>query len=458
MNIGSEQVVRMRVCVIGTGYVGTVTAACFAHLGHDVIGLEQDPDKVALLESGELPFVEPECGTLLRNGIGSERLRFTDNYEDAIPESDVVFICVGTPLTETGDANVEALRDVVTSLAPLIGDRFKTIVTKSTVPVGSGDWITMLIEDAMSPTQLRMRNFGVVSNPEFLREGSAVEDFLYPDRIVLGSSSEDALDQVALLYDPIIRQSFSAGRAELVPVPLIRTTLESAEMIKYAANAFLATKISFINEIANICERIGGDVVQVAEGIGLDRRIGNTFLRAGIGWGGSCFRKDILALTRTAEEYGYTPTLLHSAVEVNEAQRLGVIRKLQDELKILKGKRIGLLGLSFKPDTDDLRDAPSLTLIERLYNAGCRVGVTDPVVTSVGEPLDSVVTFHTNVEDLADGADALVLVTEWPEYRELDLEKLSKLMRTRVIVDGRNAFDGDEVRRAGFRYVAVGRA
>ncbi|MCC7077197.1 MAG: UDP-glucose/GDP-mannose dehydrogenase family protein [Acidimicrobiia bacterium] len=448
----------MRVCVIGTGYVGTVTAACFAHVGHDVVGLEQDPDKVAKLKAGELPFVEPDCATLLGDGLDAGRLRFTESYEDAIPESDVVFICVGTPLTETGDANVDALRDVVTNLAPLIGDRFKTIVTKSTVPVGSGDWITMLIEDAMSPSQVRMRNFGVVSNPEFLREGSAVADFLYPDRIVLGSSSQDALDQVALLYDTIVRQDFTDAHADLAPIPLIRTTLESAELIKYAANAFLATKISFINEIANICERIGGDIEQVAEGIGLDRRIGNAFLSAGIGWGGSCFRKDILALTRTAEEYGFTPTLLRSTVDVNEAQRLGVIRKLQDELKILKGKRIGLLGLSFKPDTDDLRDAPSLTLIERLDNAGCRVGVTDPVVTSLGEPFDGVVTFHTDVEDLADGVDALVLVTEWPEYRDLNLDKLAARMRTKVIIDGRNALDGDAIRRAGFRYVGVGRS
>lgn len=448
----------MQVCVIGTGYVGTVTATCFAHIGHDVVGLEQDDEKVAKLRDGILPFVEPKCEALMRQGLTSGRLRFTNDYADAIPAAELIFICVGTPLGTTGDANVEALREVATNLAHHMSDDVtKTVVTKSTVPVGSGDWITMLIEDSMTPSEMQRRHFGVVSNPEFLREGSAVDDFLYPDRIVLGSSSQDALDQVSIAYDPIIHQHFANGQAELAPIPLVRTTLESAEMIKYAANAFLATKISFINEIANICERIGGDVEQVAEGIGLDHRIGHAFLQAGIGWGGSCFRKDILALKRTAEEYGYRPQLLDAALDVNDAQRLGIIRKLQDELKILKGKRIGLLGLSFKPDTDDLRDAPSLTIIERLYTAGARVAATDPVVTKLDDHYVAMVRISPDIEDIADGADALVLVTEWPEFRDLNFDKLAKLMRTKLIVDGRNALDGNEVRQAGFRYVAMGR-
>jgi UDPglucose 6-dehydrogenase len=446
----------MRVCVIGTGYVGTVTAVCFAHVGHDVVGLEQEPDKVAKLKAGVLPFVEPGAEKLLAEGLDAGRLCFTDDTAKAVTDAEFVFICVGTPLTPSGEADVEALRQVATSIAPHLNGGLKVIVTKSTVPVGSGDWITMLIEDNLPPGDSRRGSFGVVSNPEFLREGSAVEDFLFPDRIVLGSSSTEALDLVAALYAPIVAQSFTDGRKEIAPVPLIRTTLESAEMIKYAANAFLATKISFINEIANICERIGGDIEQVAEGIGLDNRIGSSFLRAGIGWGGSCFRKDILALQRTAEEYGYYPKLLDAAVDVNSMQRLTVVRKLQEELKILKGKRIGLLGLSFKPHTDDLRDAPALTLIERLHAAGARVTVYDPVVNDVGT-LNSYVRFAETALDLAEGADAIVLVTEWPEFVDLDWRKLADVMRTPVVVDGRNALEPDTLRSYGIRYIGVGR-
>ncbi len=446
----------MRVCVVGTGYVGTVTAACFAHVGHDVVGLEQDPAKVASLREGVLPFVEPGAEDLLREALAGGRLRVTADTADAVGTAEVVFICVGTPLTPSGEADVEALRVVATSLAPHLQDDFKVVVTKSTVPVGSGDWITMLIEDAQTPANRAKDNFGVVSNPEFLREGSAVEDFLYPDRIVLGSSSPAALERVAALYEPVVHQTFPGARPELAPVPLIRTTLESAEMIKYAANAFLATKISFINEIANICERIGGDARQVAEGIGLDHRIGRDFLHAGIGWGGSCFKKDILALQRTAEEYGYTSELLQATVEVNRRQRLVIVQKLQEELKILKGKRIGLLGLAFKPHTDDLRDAPSLTIVERLQAAGASVAVHDPVVTDIG-PLNELVRFAADPVDLATGADAVVLVTEWPQYGDLDWDKIAAAMRTGVVVDGRNALDPAAVEAAGLRYRGIAR-
>ncbi|MFN8105391.1 MAG: UDP-glucose/GDP-mannose dehydrogenase family protein [Acidimicrobiia bacterium] len=446
----------MRVCVIGTGYVGTVTAVCFAHVGHEVVGLEQDHDKLAKLEKGVLPFVEPGTESLLEEGLDAGNLRFTDDVADAVSASEVVFICVGTPLTPSGDANVDALRSVATSLAPHLHGEYKAIVTKSTVPVGSGDWITMLIEDATAPDQRGGHSFGVVSNPEFLREGCAVTDFLFPDRIVLGSSSQKAIDIVSQLYEPVVDQTFAEGKPDLAPVRLIKTSLESAEMIKYAANAFLATKISFINEMANICERIGGDIDQIAEGIGLDHRIGEAFLNAGLGWGGSCFRKDILALKRTAEEYGYSPQLLQATVEVNLLQRMTVVRKLQEELKILKGKRIGLLGLAFKPGTDDLRDAPALDLIERLHNAGSRVTVYDPVVTDLGQRNEHV-RFADSVEDLAEGADALVLVTEWDEFRGLDLADLGPRMRTRLVVDGRNAIDPDAAAEAHFRYLGVGR-
>jgi len=444
-----------RVCVIGTGYVGTTTAICFAHVGHQVIGLEKDLDKITKLKAGILPFVEPGAEPMLKDCLQAGNLRFTDNPSEAISSSEIIFICVGTPLSATGEADVEALRSVVTSIAPHTTTGYKTIVTKSTVPVGSGDWITMLIEDSLPTQEKSTSTFGVVSNPEFLREGVAIHDFLFPERIVLGSSSPISITQVTKLYDPILQQSFPGGQEEIKP-RLIQTTLESAEMIKYAANAFLATKISFINEIANICERIGGDIAQVAEGIGMDERIGQQFLNAGIGWGGSCFGKDIMALIRTAEEYGYSPQLLEATVNINQFQRTQIIRKLQDELKILKGKRIGLMGLSFKPNTDDLRDAPALTLIDRLQNTGARVSVFDPVVTDLGKRNAHVV-FAQNVIDLATGADALVLVTEWNDFSDLDWDKIGDLMRTRLLIDGRNAFHPETVQAAGFRYVGVGR-
>ncbi len=460
----------MRVCVIGAGYVGTVTGACLAHIGNDVIGLELDSAKTAKLSAGELPFVEPDCQELLEQGLASGRLRFTTVPDEALSDAEVIFVCVGTPLTESGEASTDALREAALSIAPhLRGDNEKIIITKSTVPVGSGDWVTMLIEDDLSgrndqnkqvksgsPDTKSAANFSVVSNPEFLREGCAVEDFLYPDRIVLGSSSATAINKVIDLYRPIIEQDFTSSCPAIAKIPVLTTTLESAELIKYAANAFLATKISFINEIAQICERVGGDIEQVAEGIGLDRRIGSSFLNAGIGWGGSCFRKDIVALKHTAEEYGYTPTMLDATLEVNDIARATVIRKLQDELKILKGKRIGLMGLSFKPLTDDLRDAPSLTLINRLHNSGARVTVFDPVVTDIGEYND-LARFASNMEELASGADALVLVTEWPEFCVQDWKQIAKVMRHPLIIDGRNALPRQEILDAGLQYVGIGR-
>ncbi|OLE39357.1 MAG: hypothetical protein AUI36_25865 [Cyanobacteria bacterium 13_1_40CM_2_61_4] len=297
----------------------------------------------------------------------------------------------------------------------------------------------------------------MVSNPEFLREGSAVEDFFYPDRIVFGGADAEAEAVTEELYGPLVHQSFAGGRPEMAPIPVIHTTLQSAEMIKYAANAFLATKISFINEMANICERVGADVSEVARGIGLDRRIGQDFLQAGIGWGGSCFQKDLVALQRTGEEYGYTADLLTATVEVNRRQRLLVIQKLQAELKILKGKRIVLLGLSFKPHTDDLRDAPSLTIAQRLQAAGCKVLATDPVVQVLPEDLDGKIEIFSDPWDALRGADAAVLVTEWPELVGLDLAQMATLMRTPVLVDGRNAFAAAAARAAGLTYIPIGR-
>ena len=444
----------MKVTVVGLGYVGTVTAACLVHLGHEAAGVDILPERVELLEQAVVPFSEPGLDALVKEGLASGRLSFTTDYAVALAGARCVFICVNTPLLPTGDPDLSQLRSAAESLGRSLPSGC-VVITKSTVPVGSGDWVQMLIEDSI-PAGDR-RPFHVVSNPEFLREGSAVEDFFYPDRIVFGGADPEADAVTAELYQPMVDQSFPGGRREIAPVPVISTTLQSAEMIKYAANAFLATKISFINEMANICERVGADVNEVARGIGLDSRIGQDFLNAGIGWGGSCFQKDIMALQRTGEEYGYTADLLTATVEVNRRQRLLVIQKLQTALKILKGKRIVLLGLSFKPHTDDLRDAPSLTIIQRLQAAGCKVLAVDPIVQTLPHDFNGKVEIFSDPYDALRGADAAVLVTEWPEFLELDLAEVAKVMRAPVLVDGRNALDPAAARAAGLTYIAIGR-
>jgi UDPglucose 6-dehydrogenase len=445
----------MKVAIIGTGYVGTVTAACLASLGHEAVGIDVQRDRVDALQAGLLPFVEPDLAPLVGQGLETGRLSFTDDYADALAGARCVFICVGTPLLPSGDPDLSYLQSAAESLGRHLEDGC-VVVNKSTVPVGSGDWVRMLVEDTSTPDS-PLREFHVVSNPEFLREGSAVEDFFHPDRIVLGGDGERAREVLEELYAPIVDQSFPGGRPEIAPVPVVHTTVQSAEMIKYAANAFLATKISFINEMANICEKVGADVVEVARGIGLDRRIGQAFLNAGLGWGGSCFQKDIAALQRTGEEYGYTAEILSAITEINRRQRLTVVQKLQGELKILKGKRIVLLGLAFKPQTDDLRDAPSLTIAARLHAAGCKVLATDPVVKWLPPDLDGKIEIFTDPLDALRGADAAVLVTEWPEFVNLDLCEVAEIMRTPVLVDGRNALSKERAEAAGLRYLGIGR-
>jgi UDPglucose 6-dehydrogenase len=340
------------------------------------------------------------------------------------------------------------------------------IVNKSTVPIGSGDWVRRIVLDGLADRQMSEEatgnasdvNFEVISNPEFLREGSAIYDTFNPDRIVLGGNSEKAIAMMQELYQPIVERKFSEDPS-LPPVPVVVTDLSSAEMIKYAANAFLATKISFINEVANICDRVGANVTQVAKGIGLDSRIGNKFLQAGIGWGGSCFPKDVSALIHTAADYGYNTELLNAAVNVNTRQRVIIIEKLQQELKILKGKVIGLLGLTFKPDTDDMRDAPALNIIEQLNRLGAKVKAYDPIVSASGLSHGlSGVLIETDPQRLADACDALVIVTEWQEFLKLDYGKMSKLMVNPVIIDGRNFLDQTTLEQAGFRYIGIGRS
>jgi nucleotide sugar dehydrogenase len=439
-----------KVAVIGTGYVGSVTASCLALLGHQVCGFDSDARRADQLAAGQLPFYEPGLAELLRETLAAGNLRFTDDPRQALEGVDVVFLCVGTPTGAGGNPDLAQLASAAWTLAPYLRDG-TVVVNKSTVPVGSADWVRTLLEEALPRNTAPA--FHVVSNPEFLREGSAIEDFLYPDRIVLGGDG-DGVDRVAALYVPIVTQAFPRARAGVVP-QLITTGLASAEMIKYAANAFLATKISFANEIANLCELVGADARQVLPAIGADRRIGAAFLSPGVGWGGSCFGKDVTALIATGHDYGYSPDLLRASIEVNKLQRAVVIRKLQRELKILKGRRVALLGLSFKPGTDDLRDAPALDVAYRLIAAGAVVSAYDPVVKQLPPDL-AAVRIASDPYDAAHRANAVVLVTEWPEFSDLEPARLVGVMSGDLLLDGRNVLPDAEFRAAGLRVLGVG--
>lgn len=438
----------MKVTVVGTGYVGAVSAACLAWLGHDVVGYDKDERRVDELSGGQLPFHEPGLAELLRSASQDHGLRFSADPR-VTGARDVIFLCVGTPMDSEGLPDLSQLEEAVAAIAQHLSPG-TVVVNKSTVPVGCGNWVRTLIEEAQGegPT-----DFAVVSNPEFLREGCAVADFLHPDRIVLGGNN-GAIDKVVKLYRPILRQDFDCGRADKRP-GLFITDLGSAEMIKYAANAFLATKISFANEIARICELVGADARQVLPAIGADDRIGPTFLNPGIGWGGSCFGKDVAALIATGTEYGYGSPLLQATVAVNQGQRESILHKLQHELKVLKGRRITLLGLAFKPDTDDLRDAPALDLARRLVANGCVVRAYDPVVKELPNVVGAIRT-ATDPYDAALRADAVVVVTDWPEFKLIEPARLREAMTGTVVLDGRNMLDATYYAAAGLRVVGVG--
>lgn len=470
----------MGIGVIGTGYVGLVTGICFAHLGHDVTCVDKDRSKIDALTEGHAPIFEPGVAPMLRGALDAGRLRFASDLDAACAE-EVIFIAVGTPPRDDGSSDLSSVCEVASGIGSAIGRQRdgvrRVVVNKSTVPVGSGNWVEMLVREGLkrqvgrrrwreefADDSSRGRRFVVASNPEFLREGSAVSDMLYPDRVVIGAKDRHAVRALRHVYQPILTQRFTAPEdaprpAGVRSVPLVVTDVASAETIKYAANAFLATKISFANEIANICEYVGADVHEVMRGIGLDRRIGTGFLNAGIGWGGSCFGKDLAALIHVAREYGYEPELLCAAVAVNERQRRVVIAKLQHALKIIKGRTIGLLGLAFKPNTDDLRDAPSITIAESLLAMGARVKVYDPVANDACSrqhpELD--VIYSRSAEELAAGCDAVVLVTEWDELRHLDLARIADLMTGDVFIDGRNALDPEALAAAGLKWEMVGR-
>jgi len=445
--------VSERVAVIGSGYVGSVVAACLAHVGHHVVGVESDAAKRAELSAGRAPFHEPGLDPLVAGGVASGNLRFTDDFADAMDNSDVVYVCVGTPPGPEGEADTSAIRGVARSIAHNLR-HYHVIVTKSTVPIGSGYWLGSIIEDIVGPEGRNL--FGMVSNPEFLREGNAVQDFLHPERVVLGSDDPRARAAVVEVYRPILDQAIPGDVGHRDVVPLLQTRLATAEMIKYASNAFLATKISFANEIARLCEFVGADITEVAAGMGLDSRIGGKFLDAGLGWGGSCFGKDLSALITTAGEYGYRPKILEGAVAVNESQRKHVVDEMLRQLKTLRGAKICILGLAFKPDTDDLRDSPALDVAGRFLDKGAIVYAYDPMVSDVPEVSD--IRIMPDAYRAANDADAIVLATEWPEFLTLDLSRLRQSMRGDIFFDGRNNFDPELVRQAGFRYVGIGRA
>ncbi|WP_038015537.1 UDP-glucose/GDP-mannose dehydrogenase family protein [Synechococcus sp. PCC 7335] len=450
----------MRVCVIGTGYVGLVTGVCLSHIGHHVMCVDNNEQKVQLMKSGQSPIYEPGLSDLMKSSMESGHLEFTSDLNAGVTHGEILFIAVGTPALPTGESDTRYVEAVARGIGENLNGGYKVIVNKSTVPIGSGDWVRMIVLDGLNERQKGEGGeaaFDVVSNPEFLREGSAVYDTFNPDRIVLGSNSDKAIGMMKELYTPLVERQFSED-SSAPPVPVVVTDLSSAEMVKYASNAFLATKISFINEVANICDRVGADVTQVAAGIGLDSRIGSKFLQAGIGWGGSCFPKDVSALVHTADDYGYEAELLKATINVNTRQRLLTVEKLQQVLKILKGKTVGLLGLTFKPDTDDMRDAPSLIMIDNLNRLGAKVKAYDPIVSQSGvsQGLSGVIV-ETDPERLADGCDALVLVTDWAKFKNLDYSKMAKLMNAPVMIDGRNFLDQRALEAAGFQYIGVGR-
>ena len=454
----------MSVAVVGAGYVGLTTGVCLAYVGHRVSIVEIDDEKVATLRAGQSPIHEDGLEELMHDA--SSRLSYSTSTDEAVPEADVILIAVGTPCRQSGQADnrfVEsAVRQVSSSLQP---DRAYTLVVKSTVPVGSNRRVAHLLHSVLSERGLDVQiAVRVASNPEFLREGTALQDMLYPDRIVIGSSDPKSTDILHRLYQPILEQTFVAPLSVPRPdsyelPPLVTTDPISAELIKYAANAFLAMKISFINEVAGLCERVGGSITEVARGMGLDSRIGPRFLRAGLGWGGSCFPKDTAALVAMGKELSCPMKLVEATREVNAAQRRRLVERLQQELKGLRGRVVGVLGLSFKPGTDDVRESPALEIVRALVDREAHVRVHDPVAMENARfELEGVaVEFASNALELATGADAIVLATEWPEYRAIDLHRLAEGMRIRVLMDARNQFDQAQAVAAGFRYLAVGR-
>jgi len=444
----------MHIGIIGTGYVGLVTGACFAEFGLFVTCVDKDEKKIKALKKGVIPFYEPGLDELVKRNVKQGRLKFTTKISGAVNSSLAIFIAVGTPRRGDGSADLKYVEDVAKELAGHM-DGYKVIVTKSTVPVGTGEKLREIISKHLK----EQTDFDIVSNPEFLREGSAIEDFMRPNRVVIGAASAQAVAIMSDLYKPLY----------LIETPFVVTNIETAELIKYASNSFLATKISFINEMANLCEKVGADIHMVAKGMGLDQRIGAKFLHPGPGYGGSCLPKDTSALLRIAEEHSVQLGIIDAAVRANEEQRACMVRKIREALGALKGRTIAVLGISFKPNTDDIRDAPSLSIIETLVREGAKIRAYDPIVksaeqiTKAGEATAGralgrkQVKFCRDSYDAAKGADALVLMTEWNLFRNLELDRIKTLLKTPFFFDLRNVYDPQKMRRKGFRYFSVGR-
>jgi UDPglucose 6-dehydrogenase len=451
----------MRVAVIGSGYVGLVAAACLAELGNDVVCVDNDRERVAALVTGDIPIFEEHLRELLARHAG-QRITFSSELAESVRRSSVIFIAVGTPMAENGDPDLSYVEAVAREIAGAIEDDFKVIICKSTVPVYTCAWVRRVLQLNGASTE----GFAVVANPEFLREGTAVTDFLYPDRIVVGSDDARATAIMQQLYAPLTDGGY-ASRPGAVPPPmqaplparLILTSTKSAEIIKHASNAFLAMKISFINAVANICEAVNADVVEVSQGIGADSRIGNRFLNPGIGYGGSCFPKDIAAFRRVAKDSGYDFHLLDEVARINDEQRTRFLQKIRSVLWTLKGKRLAVLGLSFKGGTDDVRESPALALIHELLREKCEVCAYDPAAMprAQQELGQTAVTFAPDPYAAATGCDALLVLTDWQQFTELDLERLRQELRYPIIIDGRNLFDPQRVAALGFTYVSVGR-
>jgi UDPglucose 6-dehydrogenase len=434
----------MKIGIIGTGYVGLVTAVCFAKLGHSVVAVDKSPDLVAWLADGRPTLYEPGLQELLQANLAAGRLTFTSSAEDALRSSEIVFLCVGTPPQPDGSADLSQVDEVVASVAPQLTNGYRLIVEKSTVPVNTAACIERAIRRLTGPDA----EFEVASNPEFLREGSAIEDFLHPDRIVIGADSERARRLLSELY----RQSFDC--------PILITSVKMSELIKHAANAFLATKISFINMVADLCEQVGGDVSVLARGIGLDRRIGPHFLKAGLGFGGSCFGKDLKAFVRIAEDQGVDFALLREVERINGFRVERLLKKLEEALWVTRNKTVAVLGAAFKPNTDDIREAPSLRVIPRLRERGAHLRVYDPRAgTRMARlfPADDHLRYPESAYEAAEGAHAVVILTDWDEFRSLDWDRMRARMRTPVLVDGRNLLDPAEMRARGFEYYGLGR-
>lgn len=432
----------MNICIIGTGYVGLVTGACLAEFGMNLICVDIDRPKIELLQQGKVTIHEPGLEDLVVKNMREGRLSFSTSIEEGVTSSLVIFIAVGTPSNDDGSADLKFVEEVAKEIAQYM-DGYKVVVMKSTVPVGTCRRLKQLIKDH----QVRPTPFDIVSNPEFQREGSAIEDFMRPDRVTIGAESEQAIAVMKDIYSALY----------LIETPFVITTLETAEMIKYAANAFLATKVSFINEVANLCEVTGADVYHVARAMGLDGRIGKKFLHPGPGYGGSCFPKDTRALSRMAHERGYSFRILDAVINVNDEQKKRMISKIIEKVGDLRGKTIGILGLSFKPNTNDIRESSSIVIIQGLLDRGAKVKAFDPAAMEETKAVFPEIEYGRDAYDVAKGVDALVLVTEWNQFRRLDLQRIKGLLKNPVFIDLRNAYDPDQMRRLGFHYSGVGR-